>query len=198
MRILSLAFIALTFCSFGTARAQSFDDTPLASCPGYGAHPIVSDLNWSVNCFLQALYDKNIAIAVALATLARCLPSDPDACIGGVIDEPARNFFFGGSNPGRSLHDLVAGTNSVVVTYEPADSGVVVTFLVKPEKSKVNVVQGFMVDYFACDFAFDDAKQIWLLDGICRLDVVDVDESLVVDMSGAASDLPAMLWRPKK
>lgn len=191
-------FIAMMMLGFvGFAQAQDLSRTPLTACPGFApGHPVVSQINWSVNCFLHALKIKNAAMAVALAPGARCF--EKEHCIDGIIDEDARNGFFGGgASSSESFHSLIAPLPRVVVNYTAVEDGRLwVAFLVAPEKSIVKVGSGWMKDYFDCDFQFDKALQIWVVDGVCRIDVADVDEARTYDFSGADPNLAMMVWTP--
>lgn len=68
-----------------------------------------------------------------------------------------------------------------------------------PEKGNVKVAEAWAKDYFDCDFVFERKRGIWLLDE-CQADIDDIedgDDAPHIDLSGADSDLPPMLWKPK-
>ncbi len=199
-----ITFIAVSLFCLSAAHAQSRHEAILESCPGYlWQHPITSDLNWSVTCFLQAIRDKNKALAVAIAPAAKCLPVDPAACVDGIMDEPMVDLFFGdvpGHSTSTSFNQLIAATDTVVVTYDIIDrsNGVQVYFLVAPEKRMVNFVAGRMKDFFDCHFSFNEERNMWLMEENITMETDDYDESREIDLSGDSSALPAMIWKPKK
>lgn len=147
MKILCLALIALALSCLSSARAQGLEGTPLTSCPGYIAdHPIVSELSWSVNCFLDAIHKKDRALAVAIAPYAKCDPQEPDYCFEGV-EATASGHFFGEGPSVSSLYTLLTGTDSAIVTFATNEQNgpfaternkydVQTTVLVAPEKAR--------------------------------------------------------------
>jgi len=190
--------------------AQDLDGTPLASCANYEKnHPLVSDLSWSVNCLLQAIYDGDKRAIVALAPAERCEPKvGCDA--EGILDEATSEFIFGFKDTGKVWKDVDAvqtvlrRSSHILVTYSLyLPNEVHVRLIPRPGKDSTHRGPGFNRDYFACFFRYDNDSAIWVVDGsFCTLGTDRyVDESNyeeVIDLTGNDSaSLPVMTWKPR-
>lgn len=206
-RILLCAIAAICFF-YGHAQAQN---VKLENCPGYdGAHPVVSDVTWSANCLLQAIYEKNKNVIAALSPEARCTTMAP---CDGPLDEDTSRFIFGPVDPRyglKSMFEMIAKAKSVTVAFNRDYGDIMnVLFIPRPGKKKDTPSGGWMSAFFACDFKLDDETGIWkVVTGFCSSES-DVfsgggeDEAaplkeIMLDFESPSSDLPIVVWKAKK
>jgi len=207
-RVLPVALIAMLFCTRASAGVEG---TPLAQCPDYKGdrYPYVASITWSVNCFLQAIYDKNSSVIVALADAARCI--DVVHCING-LDETVVPFIYGPPKYRikKSAHELITKAEYVLVKFEQHDNATLgVTFIPRPGKSSVKMDEGWTRDFFDCNFAYDDQRAVWVVNGFCSaggdgtFGIVDEETNKfitepVIDLTASDAQMPLMIWKPRK
>jgi len=181
-------------------------DTPAGSCPGRtGGY--ASELSWTINCFLQAVLDKNKDVIAQLSTFARCLEKHP---CDGVLNMDTSQFIFGPQLPyyKNTLYDLISKAKSITITFDPRNDSVAVFFFPRPGKAKDTLSNGWMKSFFACFFFYDKQQGIWMMSDLCA-DETDVftgseDESAkylettTIDLNGGDSTFPIMIWKPRK
>jgi hypothetical protein len=203
--------IAIIF-STSIAYAQNADDDALARCPNYEKnHPVVSELSWSIDCLLQAIYDGDKRIIAELSESARCGGTLCEA--EGILYEDASNFILGAKGTGKwrptlsseidSVRTVLKRSTSVLITYAPDILGrVYVKLIPRPGKDSVARGPGLDKDYFVCFFKYDGERSIWVVSGgFCLLEtdsyVSEENYNDVVDLTGNAESSPVMIWKPR-
>jgi hypothetical protein len=189
------------------AHAQDLDGSPLASCPAYEKDsPVVSNLAWSVNCFLQAIYDENKNVFLEFDNSARC---QSETSCDGALDAYTSELVFGlnGSNkaPGNKLavSARFKRAKSIMVAYYFFDDFAEVTFIIQPSKKSVRLKDGIYRDFFRCRFRYNAERKIWEVAGPVFGFETDryigdgQDPREIIDLTGKDSELPPMIWKPK-
>jgi len=202
--------ILLWDCSPAHAQQSPVHTSPLLACPDYGlGYPLVSDLSWSINCFLQSVFDGNKAVIAELAPAAGCWMSCDSE---GILDIVASEFLFGfkdtgkryASSPNDALQIILKRSSHVLVTYARGNNGAVeVRLIPRPGKASVRREDGWSVDFFVCDFEFDPKRSIWAVkEPFCLLEtdsyVTNQNAREIVDLNGNGNESqPVLTWRPR-
>lgn len=190
------------------AHAQDLDGTALVACPAYEKDsPIVSDLAWTVNCFLQAIYDENKNVFLEFDNSARCRS---ETSCDGALDVHTSELVFGldGSDKSPWNQLSVSGrfkrAKSIMVEYYFFDDFAEVTFILQPSKKSVRLRDGIHRDFFRCRFQYNAERKIWEVSGPVFGFETDryigdgQDPHEIIDLTGNDSVLPPMIWKPKK
>jgi hypothetical protein len=208
MRI-AIALISLSLSLAGNAHAHDIEGTALTSCPGYAKDDAgVSQLSWTVGCFLQAIKDRNKSIIAALSEDARCY--EPEPCDGAMSENNSIMLFGSPSDPdaGAEIPRMLDQATFVNIfpRFEDDRYSVEVLFAPRPGPSKIDARIRYFKDrkWFICGFYFDAMRGIWVVwDKFCHFETEFVDpredrNAPPFDLDGNGQSVPYMVWKPRK
>ena len=207
MRI-AIALIAVALTLAGNARAHDIEGTALTCCPGYVKDDAgVSQLSWTVGCFLQAIKDRNKPIIAALSAFARCHKSAP---CDGAMDQFQSEMLFGSpSRPdsGSEIPRMLDQATSVNIfpRFEDDRYSVEVLFAPRPGPAKVDPYIRNLQDrkWFICGFYFDAMRGVWVVwEHFCHFETEFEDPRVdrnapPFDLDGNGQNTPHMVWKPR-